>query len=420
MRHKLYPGLSGVEGANPVHSRFESMVCLGAGAGASTVVASNMHPRDSINGTTVCQMLIVKEEGRSVTQYVRVPSPFSLSDPANSLLQQLGNYIGRGQFGSVYRTFNLSMGQMVVAKRIHFEGLKEVEIKQLMQEVDLVQSLSHLSIVKYEGIVRDEYTLRIVAQVRAPLACIEIMETDSGTTEQYTLPAHQLQLPMIPSLPTHPPTAFKIPATFKCTHPVMPSTPEPVGLATSQSITPAPIAGDKSCCASSPYVSAAHIRTSDLSRTRAAPPPATQTPTCRACGARQPPPRASSGNDPLRHWILSNADTLRATAVSLRSIRAHCGRLRSPCAPPQPPRRTRRLVVPFQGTSRHRPECVCRRTSRLRSRSLRRAHHRRGPRRGRTIARYHSRRSRRKIMHSVCEHLGHTHCLRARARLRSP
>jgi len=64
----------------------------------------------------------------------------------------------------VYRALNLNTGQMVAVKRIDLEGLKEEEIAQLMQEVDLVKRLSHPSIVKYEGMARDENTLSIVLE----------------------------------------------------------------------------------------------------------------------------------------------------------------------------------------------------------------------------------------------------------------
>ena len=76
----------------------------------------------------------------------------------------MGNCIGRGQFGSVYRALNLNTGQMVAVKRIRLEGLKEDEISTLMREVDLVKSLSHPSIVKYEGMARDDDSLSIVLE----------------------------------------------------------------------------------------------------------------------------------------------------------------------------------------------------------------------------------------------------------------
>jgi serine/threonine protein kinase len=53
---------------------------------------------------------------------------------------------------------------MVAIKQIGLDGLKEEEIAQLMREVDLVKRLSHPSIVKYEGMARDENTLSIVLE----------------------------------------------------------------------------------------------------------------------------------------------------------------------------------------------------------------------------------------------------------------
>ncbi|KAN0138172.1 Protein kinase-like domain containing protein [Lactarius tabidus] len=65
-------------------------------------------------------------------------------------LVQLGDCTRRGQFGAVSHTLNLNMRQMIAVKK---SGLN------LMREVDLVKRLSHPSIVKYEGMARDENTL---------------------------------------------------------------------------------------------------------------------------------------------------------------------------------------------------------------------------------------------------------------------
>ncbi|KAF9135653.1 hypothetical protein BGW39_001533 [Mortierella sp. 14UC] len=77
---------------------------------------------------------------------------------------QLGNCIGRGQFGSVYKALNLVTGQMVAVKRIKIDGLKDAERDILMQEVDLLKSLTHPSIVKYEGFIRSSGYLNIILE----------------------------------------------------------------------------------------------------------------------------------------------------------------------------------------------------------------------------------------------------------------
>lgn len=128
----------------PRRSRYESMVNLGVAS--ANVSASDLMSRDSGDGSAVRQTVIVKGEGKQATHF------------------QLGNCIGRGQFGTVYRALNLTTGQMVAVKRIRLEGLKEDEVAQLMREVDLMKRLSHPSIVKYEGMARDDQYLNIVLE----------------------------------------------------------------------------------------------------------------------------------------------------------------------------------------------------------------------------------------------------------------
>ncbi|KAF8159453.1 hypothetical protein B0H34DRAFT_673825 [Crassisporium funariophilum] len=149
-RRRARPSSYDELGGKPVRSRFESMVNLGAASGSGAASASDLmareRERDGVDGSAVRMRLVVREDGKPPTHF------------------QLGNCIGRGQFGSVYRALNLNTGQMVAVKRIRLEGLKEEEVTTLMREVDLVKSLSHPSIVKYEGMARDEDTLNIVLE----------------------------------------------------------------------------------------------------------------------------------------------------------------------------------------------------------------------------------------------------------------
>lgn len=88
----------------------------------------------------------------------------TVTQESRNVSYQLGDCIGRGQFGSVYRALNLSTGQMVAVKRIKIEGKTEDEITQLMKEVDLLKSLSHPSVVKYEGLERGVDAVSIVLE----------------------------------------------------------------------------------------------------------------------------------------------------------------------------------------------------------------------------------------------------------------
>ncbi|CED84355.1 pkinase-domain-containing protein [Phaffia rhodozyma] len=76
----------------------------------------------------------------------------------------LGNRIGKGQFGTVYRALNFATGETVAIKQISLDGLKEKEVDHLMEEVNIFKRLDHPAIVKYLGMVRDRTTLNIVLE----------------------------------------------------------------------------------------------------------------------------------------------------------------------------------------------------------------------------------------------------------------
>ncbi|KAI9503338.1 kinase-like domain-containing protein, partial [Coemansia spiralis] len=77
---------------------------------------------------------------------------------------QLGNCIGRGQFGSVYRALDLETGQMVAVKQISLEGQDESSMEDVMQEVELLKSLSSPRIVRYYGFVKTDAHLNLVME----------------------------------------------------------------------------------------------------------------------------------------------------------------------------------------------------------------------------------------------------------------
>ncbi|KAG2221591.1 hypothetical protein INT45_005165, partial [Circinella minor] len=74
----------------------------------------------------------------------------------------LGNCIGKGQFGAVYRALDIQTGEIVAIKRIKIE---DVDVDhEIMQEVDLLKDMDNPNIVRYLGSVRDESHLNIVLE----------------------------------------------------------------------------------------------------------------------------------------------------------------------------------------------------------------------------------------------------------------
>ncbi|KAE8250918.1 hypothetical protein A4X13_0g4252 [Tilletia indica] len=97
-------------------------------------------------------------------QSVQSKHKLEVQENGKTVVYQIGQCIGKGQFGSVYKALNTTTGMMLAVKRIKLTGKTEREITQLMQEVDLLKKLEHPSVVKYEGLVRSDGALNIILE----------------------------------------------------------------------------------------------------------------------------------------------------------------------------------------------------------------------------------------------------------------
>ncbi|KAF2704882.1 hypothetical protein K504DRAFT_441508 [Pleomassaria siparia CBS 279.74] len=77
---------------------------------------------------------------------------------------QLGDCLGKGAFGSVYRALNWNTGETVAIKQVRLENLGGVELKTIMLEIDLLKNLNHANIVKYNGFVKSSESLYIILE----------------------------------------------------------------------------------------------------------------------------------------------------------------------------------------------------------------------------------------------------------------
>ncbi|KAK4575115.1 Protein kinase of the Mitotic Exit Network [Recurvomyces mirabilis] len=77
---------------------------------------------------------------------------------------QLGDCLGRGAFGSVYRALNWSTGETVAIKQVSTSNLARAELTVIMQEIDLLKNLNHPNIVKYHGFVKSSENLYIILE----------------------------------------------------------------------------------------------------------------------------------------------------------------------------------------------------------------------------------------------------------------
>ncbi|KAH7913954.1 hypothetical protein BJ138DRAFT_1144840 [Hygrophoropsis aurantiaca] len=77
---------------------------------------------------------------------------------------QLGDSLGKGAFGQVYRALNWATGETVAVKEIQLSNIPKGELGQIMSEIDLLKNLIHPNIVKYKGFVKTREYLYIILE----------------------------------------------------------------------------------------------------------------------------------------------------------------------------------------------------------------------------------------------------------------
>lgn len=78
---------------------------------------------------------------------------------------QLGELLGKGAHGSVFRALNWGTGETVAIKQVKLETLGQSDLKTIMLEIDLLKSLTHPNIVKYKGSVKSAESLYILLEL---------------------------------------------------------------------------------------------------------------------------------------------------------------------------------------------------------------------------------------------------------------
>eukprot|EP00005_Dracoamoeba_jomungandri_P006994 CAMPEP_0174270978 /NCGR_PEP_ID=MMETSP0439-20130205/46360_1 /TAXON_ID=0 /ORGANISM="Stereomyxa ramosa, Strain Chinc5" /LENGTH=1143 /DNA_ID=CAMNT_0015360679 /DNA_START=77 /DNA_END=3508 /DNA_ORIENTATION=- len=77
---------------------------------------------------------------------------------------QVGEVLGRGAFGSVYKGLDVDTGQFVALKMVSLKHVPKGELSAIMMEIDLLKNLDHKNIVKYLGYYNSEDNLYIVLE----------------------------------------------------------------------------------------------------------------------------------------------------------------------------------------------------------------------------------------------------------------
>jgi serine/threonine protein kinase len=87
----------------------------------------------------------------------------ALQDPALRDYR-LGECLGKGAFGAVFKAINWGTGEAVAIKQIKIADLPRSEVRMIEAEIDLLKNLNHDNIVKYLGFVKSPECLNIILE----------------------------------------------------------------------------------------------------------------------------------------------------------------------------------------------------------------------------------------------------------------
>ncbi|CAM8950675.1 unnamed protein product [Rhodiola kirilowii] len=76
----------------------------------------------------------------------------------------LGDEIGKGAYGRVYKGLDLENGDFVAIKQVSLEKIAQEDLNVIMQEIDLLKNLNHKNIVKYLGSLKTKSHLHIILE----------------------------------------------------------------------------------------------------------------------------------------------------------------------------------------------------------------------------------------------------------------
>ena len=74
----------------------------------------------------------------------------------------MGELLGVGGFGSVYRGIDVETGVMVAIKQVDLDRVNKNELKTIMGELNLLKVLDHINIVQYKGFIKTSDHLNII------------------------------------------------------------------------------------------------------------------------------------------------------------------------------------------------------------------------------------------------------------------
>eukprot|EP00835_Amoeboradix_gromovi_P005557 NODE_534_length_7054_cov_0.303666.p1 type:complete len:748 gc:universal NODE_534_length_7054_cov_0.303666:5432-3189(-) len=109
-----------------------------------------------------------------------------MSDPSDQSTEQyaIGDLLGKGAFGSVYRGLNLETGEVIAIKQIKLVGTPKAQLNSMMLEIDLLKKLNHKHIVRYIGFFKTVQCLNILIEYCESGSLLHVMKKFGNFSEK--------------------------------------------------------------------------------------------------------------------------------------------------------------------------------------------------------------------------------------------
>jgi len=103
---------------------------------------------------------------RSNTRSVLSSPSVSTRHPKSVLSDKymLGEELGRGAYGQVYKGLDTRTGDTVAIKQMSLSGISQENLQSVMGEIELLKNLNHKNIVKYLGSFKTRTHLYIILE----------------------------------------------------------------------------------------------------------------------------------------------------------------------------------------------------------------------------------------------------------------
>lgn len=105
----------------------------------------------------------------------------SLAQPKAPLVgdrYELGEQLGRGAFGQVFKGTDAKTGGFVAIKEISLAGMSHDRLKDITGEIDLLKNLNHENIVGYIGFYKTRAQLHIILEYMQQGALSQLIKAD--------------------------------------------------------------------------------------------------------------------------------------------------------------------------------------------------------------------------------------------------